>query len=51
MDVAQAGYDGLMAGRRVVVPGFRTQLEVFLVRFLPRSAVVRTAHEMLRREP
>jgi short-subunit dehydrogenase len=49
VEVAQAGYDGLMAGRRVVIPGLRTRFEVFLVRILPRRAVVRYAHAMLRR--
>jgi short-subunit dehydrogenase len=48
--VAEAGYKGVMAGRRVVVPGLANKLGVFLTRILPRRAVVRYAHTMLRRE-
>jgi short-subunit dehydrogenase len=36
-DVARQGYDGLMAGRRVVVPGFTNQIIVFFARFVPRG--------------
>jgi len=39
--VAQAGFDGLMAGKAIVVPGFRNRLLVWLVRLMPRSFVVR----------
>jgi hypothetical protein len=46
-DVARAGYAGLMAGRRVVVYGPATWLQVFLTRFLPRVWVVRSARRML----
>jgi short-subunit dehydrogenase len=35
-EVAQAGYDGLMAGRRVVVPGFGFRLSAWFARFAPR---------------
>jgi short-subunit dehydrogenase len=34
--VAAAGYRGLMAGRRVVVPGMVNRLTVALIRFVPR---------------
>jgi short-subunit dehydrogenase len=37
--VAEAGYRGMMAGTRVVVPGFRNRVHVFLTRFLPRKTL------------
>ena len=39
--VAQAGYDGFMAGKRVVIPGFGNKIVSFLPRFLPRVLVLR----------
>ena len=39
--VAEAGYRGLMAGRRVVVPGFANRLVTFALRFAPRRAVLK----------
>jgi short-subunit dehydrogenase len=39
--VAKAGFNGLMKGKRVVVPGWANRLHVFAVRFLPRSFVTR----------
>lgn len=47
--VARIGYRGAMAGRRLIVPGWRNKLEVFLIRFLPRRVVVRFAQAMLQR--
>jgi short-subunit dehydrogenase len=38
--VAEAGVRGMMRGRRVVVPGFRNRLLLFLERFVPRSVVL-----------
>lgn len=35
--VAEAGYHGLMRGRRVVVPGFGNKIAVALLKFLPHS--------------
>jgi short-subunit dehydrogenase len=35
-EVAEAGYDGLMRGRRVVVPGFGNKVVTLLTRLLPR---------------
>ncbi len=40
-DVAQAGYDGLMAGRRTVVPGLANKLVTVLIRILPRRLLLR----------
>jgi uncharacterized protein len=39
--VAEAGYRGLMAGRRVVVPGLANRLVTFALRFAPRRAVLK----------
>ncbi|HXW25402.1 MAG TPA: SDR family oxidoreductase [Xanthobacteraceae bacterium] len=38
--VAEEGYDGLMRGRRLVVPGFANQVACFLPRILPRRGVL-----------
>ncbi len=40
MEVAEAGYAGLMAGRREIVPGFLNKLSVLALPFLPRAAVL-----------
>lgn len=37
--VARAGYNGMMRGRAVIVPGLVNNLLVFAVRFVPRSVV------------
>ena len=39
--VAQAGYDGFMAGRRLVVPGFGNKIVSALPRFLPRGLMLK----------
>jgi len=39
--VAQAGYDGFMAGKRVVIPGVGNKIVSMLPRFLPRTMVLR----------
>jgi len=39
--VAQAGYDGFMAGKRVVIPGFGNKMVSALPRFLPRGLVLK----------
>jgi short-subunit dehydrogenase len=40
MQVAEAGYAGLMAGKRLVIPGFANRVVSFLPRLLPRSLVL-----------
>ena len=40
--VAQAGYDGLMAGKRLVIPGFGNRVVSFLPRLLPRGMVLQS---------
>jgi short-subunit dehydrogenase len=39
-DAAKAGYEGLMAGRRMVVPGRLANLVPLLARFIPRNAMI-----------
>jgi len=39
--VAQAGYDGFMAGKRVVIPGFGNKVMSMLPRFVPRGTVLK----------
>jgi short-subunit dehydrogenase len=39
-EVARAGYDGLMAGRRLIVPGWQNRLVSRLPRILPRALVL-----------
>ena len=49
-DVAEAGYRGLMAGKRVVLPGLGIRVVPFLLRFAPRGLVARAvARLQLRR--
>ena len=38
--VAEAGYAGLIAGRREIVPGFFNKLSVLLLPFLPKAVVL-----------
>jgi short-subunit dehydrogenase len=47
--VAEAGYRGLMAGRRMVVPGWPNCVVTCLPRFMPRGLVVRIMDRVQRR--
>jgi short-subunit dehydrogenase len=50
--VARAGYEGLMAGKRLVVPGLGNRGITLAVRLLPRAAVLRLSDaRQRRREP
>ena len=49
--VADAGYKGLMAGRRVVVPGKPVHLISMLPRFAPRGFVLAAMGRLLKRKP
>lgn len=40
-EVAEAGYRGLMAGKRVVIPGFANWLVTVVARFLPRRILLK----------
>lgn len=44
--VAQAGYEGLMKGRKVVVPGFRNRALATASRLAPRRFVIRTVRKL-----
>ena len=44
-EVAEAGYRGLMAGERVVIPGRLNKLRTFLRRLLPRRLFVKTVKQ------
>ncbi len=48
--VADAGYRGLMAGRRTVVPGWRNKLGVFATRFVPTALLLRAVDWVQRRK-
>jgi len=47
--VARAGFDGLMKGKTIVVPGFRNGLITKMVRFFPRKFIARMVAEMQKR--
>ncbi len=40
--VAQAGYDGFMAGKRLVIPGIGNKIMSMVPRFLPRGLMLQT---------
>ena len=40
MEVAEAGYAGLIAGRREIVPGFLNKLSISLLPFLPKALIL-----------
>lgn len=44
--VARAGYDGMMAGRHLVIPGLANKIGVQSVRFLPRMVAARIARSL-----
>ena len=46
--VARAGYDGLMNGNAVVIPGLRNKLVPIAARLGPRSMVVKVSHRAAR---
>jgi short-subunit dehydrogenase len=39
-DVAQAGFDGMISGKRMVLPGLGMKIIPFLLRFVPRGVVL-----------
>lgn len=47
--VAEAGVRAMRAGRRLVLPGWRNKLLVFLERFAPRGVVIRAVKWMMQR--
>lgn len=49
--VAQEGYAGLIAGKRLVVPGFTNKLVTFAPRILPRRLMLQLADSRRRAQP
>ena len=45
-EVARAGYDGMMAGRAIVIPGFRNKLVPQFARLAPRAVVRRAVRQL-----
>jgi short-subunit dehydrogenase len=48
--VARQGYQGLMAGKRLVVPGLANKLVTFLPRFAPRGLILDLVHKRQKRQ-
>ena len=46
-EVAEAGYEGLMAGERIVIPGSLNKFRVLLRRILPRSLYLKAVKQSL----
>jgi len=46
--VARAGYDGMMKGKSVVIPGLRNKLVPMAVRLIPRSLAAELSHRAAR---
>jgi hypothetical protein len=47
--VAEAGYRGLMEGRRTIVPGFINSLVTVLIRLFPRRLLLKAVDSRQRR--
>ena len=45
-EVAQIGYNAMMMGKPVVIPGFKNAFVAFVSRFVPRETVVRSARKI-----
>jgi short-subunit dehydrogenase len=45
-EVARAGYDGMMAGRSLVVPGVRNKIGVQSLRFVPRRVATKLVRSL-----
>ncbi|HYZ84007.1 MAG TPA: SDR family oxidoreductase [Bryobacteraceae bacterium] len=50
-DVAKAGYDGLMAGKTVVIPGFRNNVLRLGTRLVPRRVAAQLARRIQEPQP
>ncbi len=46
-EVAKFGYDALLKGKQVAIHGFMNQLLAFMVRFIPRSLVVKISRKVI----
>jgi short-subunit dehydrogenase len=49
-DVARQGYLGLMEGKAIIIPGFRNKIGVFMLRFSPRSLVLKIVYKLNKTE-
>jgi len=49
MDVARAGYKGMMAGKTLVIPGTMNKMLAFSVRFSPRKMVTAISRRLQER--
>jgi short-subunit dehydrogenase len=45
-EAAEAGYNAMMSGKSVVIPGFKNSLVAFVSRFVPRDVVVKSARKI-----
>ena len=47
--VAKIGYNGLMKGKRVIIPGLSYKIQIFLMRFLPRNLVSKLTGSIIKK--
>jgi short-subunit dehydrogenase len=45
-EVARLGYEGMMRGKRIVIPGWKNQVGVELLRLSPRSVVTKVVRKI-----
>lgn len=45
-EAAEAGYNAMMKGKPVIIPGFKNSLVAFVSRFVPREVVVKSARKI-----
>jgi short-subunit dehydrogenase len=45
-EVARAGYDGMKAGKRIVIPGWKNRLLTEALRLVPRNTVAKAVGRM-----
>jgi len=45
--VAKAAFKGLMKGKRIIIPGWRNAVQIFLLRFAPRSLVTKIVRSVV----
>jgi short-subunit dehydrogenase len=46
-EVAQLGYEGMLKGKVIIISGLRMKMQVFFLRFLPRSLVVKITRKIM----
>jgi short-subunit dehydrogenase len=45
-EVARLGYEGMLRGKRIVIPGWKNQVGVELLRLSPRSVVTKVVRKI-----